>query len=90
MIDCGQLTDVTRAAQASWPGRAEPRLAAILRFLPVVVFSLDSEGLITSVSEVGVDILDASSADVVAAVFLSFFRAPVSADRSVARWPATR
>jgi PAS domain S-box-containing protein len=65
IIDCGHLTEVTRAAQESQPGRAEPRLAAILRFLPVVAFSLDSEGLITSVSEVGVDIVEASTADVV-------------------------
>ena len=64
MIDCGQSGELTRAPQEPRPCRAERRLAAILRFLPVVVFSLDSEGLITSVSEVGVDMIEPSSADV--------------------------
>jgi PAS domain S-box-containing protein len=76
MIDCGHLGEVTRAAQESRPGRAERRLAAILRFLPVAIFSLDSEGLITSVSEVGVDILEASTADVVGRSVFELFTDP--------------
>jgi PAS domain-containing protein len=76
MIDCGHLTEVTRATQESRPGRTERRLAAILRFLPVVVFSLDSEGLITSVSEVGVDIVEASSADAVGRSVFALFSDP--------------
>jgi PAS domain S-box-containing protein len=75
MIDRGQVAEVTTAAQESRRGRAERRLAAILRFLPVVVFSLDSEGLITSVSEVGVDIIEASSADVVGRSVFELFPA---------------
>jgi PAS domain S-box-containing protein len=77
MMDCGQLTEVIRAAQESRPDRAERRLAAILRFLPVVVFSLDAEGLITSVSEVGVDMIEASSADVVGRSVFELFSAPI-------------
>jgi signal transduction histidine kinase len=76
MIDCGQPGEVARAAQESRPGRAERRLAAILRFLPVVVFSFDSEGLLTSFSEVGVDMLEASSADVVGRSAFELFSDP--------------
>jgi signal transduction histidine kinase len=75
MIDCGQLTEVTRAAQASHTG-AERRLAAILRFLPVVAFSLDPQGLITSFSEVGVDMIEVSSADVTGRSVFELFSAP--------------
>jgi PAS domain-containing protein len=76
MMDCGQLTEVTRTAQATRPGRAESRLAAILRFLPVVAFSLDPQGLITSFSEVGVDMIELSSADVAGRSIYELFSAP--------------
>jgi PAS domain S-box-containing protein len=75
-IESGWLADVIRAGPGHPPGRAERRLAAILRSIPVMVFSLDAGGLITSVSEAGVDMIDTSSVEVVGRSVFELFQAP--------------
>ena len=75
-IDFGRLSEILRTPPGQPSGRAEKLLAAILRFIPVVVFSLDARGLITSVSEAGVDMIDASSLDVVGRSAFELFPAP--------------
>jgi PAS domain S-box-containing protein len=74
-IDLGRLTEVLRARATPPQGGAERRLAAILRFVPVVVFSLDAKGLITSVSEAGVDMIDFSALEVVGRSVFELFPA---------------
>jgi PAS domain S-box-containing protein len=75
-VDFGPMAEVLKAGPGPPTGRAERRLAAIVRFIPVVVFSLDAEGLITSVSEAGVDMIDTSAVEVVGRSVFDFFQAP--------------
>ena len=75
-IDLGRLRELLRSGPRQAPGSSERRLAAILRFVPVVVFSLDAGGLITSVSEAGVDMIDTSSVEVVGHSAFDLFPAP--------------
>jgi PAS domain S-box-containing protein len=75
-IESGGPDEVIRAGPGQPQGRAERRLATILRSIPVMVFSLDAGGLITSVSEAGVDMIDTSSVDMVGRSVFELVQAP--------------
>ena len=79
--DAGKIAVTSRSEGGSGDpgssaGHTERRLAAVLRFIPVMVFSLDGEGLITSVSEAGVDMMEMSSAEAVGRNLLELVPAP--------------
>src|ERR1700730_17293458 len=75
-IESGWPDEGIRAGPGQPQGRDVRRLATILRSIPVMVFSLDAGGLITSISEAGVDMIDTSSVDMVGRSVFELIPAP--------------